>query len=56
MQCLAGFSSLLIPGFKCSFDEFVGEKLFSPSYSSTILAPPSYEDNLRDFQDKALIS
>ena len=27
--------------FKCSFDEFVGEKVFSPSYSSAILAPPS---------------
>ena len=26
--------------FKCSFDEFVGEKLFSLSYSSAILAPP----------------
>ena len=26
--------------FKCSFDEFVGEKVFSPSYSSSILAPP----------------
>ena len=26
--------------FKCSFDEFVGEKMFSPSYSSAILAPP----------------
>ena len=26
--------------FKCSFDEFVGEKVVSPSYSSTILAPP----------------
>ena len=26
--------------FKCSFDEFVGEKVFSASYSSTILAPP----------------
>ena len=25
--------------FKCSFDEFVGEKVFSPSYSSAILAP-----------------
>ena len=24
--------------FKCSFDEFVGEKVFSPSYSSAILA------------------
>ena len=27
-------------GFKCSFDEFVGEKVISPSYSSTILGPP----------------
>ena len=26
--------------FKCSFDEFVGENVVSPSYSSTILAPP----------------
>ena len=26
--------------FKCFFDEFVGEKVFSLSYSSTILAPP----------------
>ena len=26
--------------FKYSFDEFVGEKVFSPSYSSAILAPP----------------
>ena len=25
--------------FKCSFDEFVGEKVVSPSYSSTILGP-----------------
>ena len=24
--------------FKCSFDEFVGEKVVSPSYSSTILS------------------
>ena len=29
--------------FKCSFDEFVGEKVFSPSYSSAILAPPQWE-------------
>ena len=28
--------------FKCSFDEFVGEKVVSPSYSSTILGPPYY--------------
>ena len=26
--------------FKCSFDEFVEEKVVSPSYSSAILAPP----------------
>ena len=26
--------------FKCSFDEFVGEKVFCPYYSSAILAPP----------------
>ena len=26
--------------FSCSFDEFVGDKVVSPSYSSTILAPP----------------
>ena len=25
--------------FKCSFDEYVGEKVVSPSYSSTILGP-----------------
>ena len=27
--------------FKCSFDEFVGEKVVSPSYSSSILALPT---------------
>ena len=27
--------------FSYSFDEFVGEKVVSPSYSSTILGPPS---------------
>ena len=26
--------------FKCSFDEFVGEKVVSPSYSSAILGRP----------------
>ena len=26
--------------FKCSFDEFVGEKVVSPYYSSAILGPP----------------
>ena len=28
--------------FKCSFDEFVGEKVVSLSYSSTILGPPPH--------------
>ena len=28
--------------FKCSFDEFVGEKVVSLSYSSTILASPPF--------------
>ena len=39
-----GFSYLgvgyLFSLFKCSFDEFVGEKVVSPSYSSAILGPP----------------
>ena len=26
--------------FKCSFDEIVGEKVVSPSYSFVILGPP----------------
>ena len=30
----------IFSAFKCSFDEFVGEKVVSPSYSSTILGPP----------------
>ena len=28
--------------FKCSFDEFVGEKVVSPSNSSAILGPPPH--------------
>ena len=36
--------------FKCSFDEFVGEKVFSPSYSSAILAPPQKSIFLLFFQ------
>ena len=28
--------------FKCSFDEFVGEKAVFPSYSSAILGPPLF--------------
>ena len=31
--------------FRCSFDEFVGEKVVSPSYSSAILAPPLLSEN-----------
>ena len=38
--------------FKCSFDEFVGEKVFSPSYSSAILAPPL--DNILKSRDITL--
>ena len=30
----------IFSAFKCSFDEFVGEKVVSQSYSSAILAPP----------------
>ena len=36
IQLFWGFYS----AFECSFDEFVGEKVISPSYSSTILGPP----------------
>ena len=32
--------------FKCSFDEFVGEKVVSPSYSSAILGPPPHSSFL----------
>ena len=45
-ECLmssAGIQKLfcgIYSAFKCSFDEFVGEKVVSPSYSSTILGPP----------------
>ena len=34
--------------FKCSFDEFVGETVFSLSYSSAILAPPSISNFLKE--------
>ena len=33
---------VICSAFKCSFDEFVGDKAFSPSYSSAILAPPHF--------------
>ena len=32
--------------FKCSFDEFVGEKVVSPSYTSAILALPLIKSSL----------
>ena len=35
--------------FKCSFDEFAGEKVFSRSYSSAILAPPPKQELLHNF-------
>ena len=44
--CLMPFAGIqklfcgIYSAFKCSFNEFVGEKVFSPSYSSAILAPP----------------
>ena len=46
-RCLISFASIqklfcgICSAFKCSFNEFVGEKVVSPSYSSTILGPPS---------------
>ena len=45
-ECLmssAGIQKLFcgfFSAFKCSFDEFVGNKVVYPSYSSTILGPP----------------
>ena len=41
----AGIQNLfcgIYSAFKCSFDEFVGEKVVSPSYSSAILGPPPW--------------
>ena len=44
--CLMSFASIqkvfcgIYSAFKCSFDEFVGEKVVSPFYSSAILGPP----------------
>ena len=44
-RCLMSSASIeklfcgICPAFKCSFDEFVGEKVVSLSYSSTILGP-----------------
>ena len=36
----------IFSAFKCSFDEFLGEKVVSPSYSSTILGPPPYSGTI----------
>ena len=33
--------------FKCSFHEYVGEKVVYPSYSSAILGPPTYFDHFK---------
>ena len=44
--CLMSFAGIqklfcgIYSVFKCSSDEFVGEKVVSPSYSSAILGPP----------------
>ena len=37
--CIQKLFCGIYSAFKCSFDEFVGEKVFSLSYSSAILAP-----------------
>ena len=45
-RCLMSSASIqklfcgIYSAFKCSFDELVGEKVVSPSYSSAILGPP----------------
>ena len=39
----------IFSAFKCSFDEFVGEKVVSPSYSSAILGPPPTDHFLIEF-------
>ena len=50
--CLMSFAGIqklfcgIYSTFKCSIDEFVGEKVFSPSYSSAILAPPAHSSIL----------
>ena len=50
--------------FKCSFDEFVGEKVVSPSYSSAVLGPPLHifliylpvNGHLSCFHDLAIVN
>ena len=47
--CLMSFASVqklfcgICSAFKCSFNEFVGKKVISPSYSFAILGPPPYK-------------
>ena len=41
--------------FNCSFDEFVGEKVVSPSYSSAILDPPDLFIFISNFIDLILL-
>ena len=48
------FCKLCSP-FCCSFDEFVEEKVISPSYSSAILTPPSIDVFKCDVEYKALL-
>ena len=51
------FFFLIYSAFKCFFDEFVGEKVFCPSYSSVNLAPPPVLIFLNDsFPPQILIS
>ena len=46
----------LYPAFKCSSDEFVGEKVVFLSYSSAILGPPPKFKDLKIFQEREVIS
>ena len=47
---------VMYSAFKCSFDEFVGEKVVSPSYSSTILGPPPPHDFLESLLSESFPS
>ena len=40
--CIQKLFCGIYSAFKCSFDEFVGEKVVSPSYFSGILGPPPW--------------
>ena len=52
-ECLMSSDSIqklfcgICSAFKCSFDEYVGEKVVSQSYSSTILGLPLVEKLLK---------